>query len=115
MGFNFRKSIKLGPARINLSKSGVGYSVGAGGFRYTQRAGSKKKTEKKSGGFLGGLIGFILVVCLIKYLFEKYTTIVFSVLAVLIIAAIVVAAVFIARKVRGRKANQTIPDDPLKK
>ena len=45
MGWNFRKSIKVGPARINLSKSGVGYSVGAGGVRYTKRAGSNKKKQ----------------------------------------------------------------------
>lgn len=45
MGFNFRKSIKVGPARINLSKSGVGYSIGAGGLRYTKSP--KRKTSKK--------------------------------------------------------------------
>jgi len=33
MGFYLRKSIKLGGFRINLSKSGVGYSVGTKGFR----------------------------------------------------------------------------------
>ena len=33
MGWSFRKSVNLGPLRVNLSKSGVGYSVGAGGFR----------------------------------------------------------------------------------
>lgn len=49
MGWNFRKSIKVGPARINLSKSGVGYSVGADGVRYTKRAGSKKR--KQGDGF----------------------------------------------------------------
>lgn len=38
MGFRFRKSIKLGPARINLSKSGIGYSVGTKGFRVTKKA-----------------------------------------------------------------------------
>ena len=51
MGFSFRKSIKLGPARINLSKSGVGYSIGAGGVRYTkspQRKSVKKNTGKKT-------------------------------------------------------------------
>lgn len=50
MGLNFRKSIKLGPARINLSKSGVGYSIGAGGLRYTKspkRKTSKSKTAHK--------------------------------------------------------------------
>jgi hypothetical protein len=33
MGWSYRKSIGLGPFRINLSKSGIGYSVGGGGFR----------------------------------------------------------------------------------
>ncbi len=33
MGWSYRKSVGLGPFRINLSKSGIGYSVGAGGFR----------------------------------------------------------------------------------
>lgn len=49
MGFNFRKSIKIGPARVNLSKSGVGYSIGAGGIRYTSRANSKKNDHASSG------------------------------------------------------------------
>ena len=48
MGWSFRKSIKVGPARVNVSKSGVGYSVGAGGVRYTKRAGSKKKDKGNS-------------------------------------------------------------------
>jgi hypothetical protein len=33
MGFYYRKSIGLGPFRVNLSKTGVGYSVGGPGFR----------------------------------------------------------------------------------
>ena len=33
MGWSYRKSLNLGPFRINLSKSGVGYSVGGAGFR----------------------------------------------------------------------------------
>ncbi len=33
MGFYYRKSVNLGPFRVNLSKSGVGYSVGGPGFR----------------------------------------------------------------------------------
>lgn len=36
MGFRLRKSINLGGARINLSKSGVGYSFGAKGMRITK-------------------------------------------------------------------------------
>ncbi len=33
MGFYFRKSVKFGPVRLNLSKSGVGVSGGVKGFR----------------------------------------------------------------------------------
>ena len=33
MAWRFRKSIKLGPLRFNLSKSGVGTSIGVRGFR----------------------------------------------------------------------------------
>lgn len=38
MGMRFKKSIKAGPVRVNLSKSGVGYSVGWKGFRVTKKA-----------------------------------------------------------------------------
>ena len=33
MGFYYRKSLRYGPFRVNLSKSGIGYSVGGPGFR----------------------------------------------------------------------------------
>jgi hypothetical protein len=33
MGWSYRKSLGAGPFRINLSRSGVGYSIGARGFR----------------------------------------------------------------------------------
>lgn len=38
MAWSFRRSINLGPLRVNLSKSGVGYSVGTRGFRVGQDA-----------------------------------------------------------------------------
>lgn len=46
MGFRYRKSINLGGGfRINLSKSGVGYSWGTKGFRITKTAkGTVRKT-----------------------------------------------------------------------
>ena len=44
MGFHFKKSIKAGPVRVNLSKSGVGYSVGWKGFRVTQKANGGTRT-----------------------------------------------------------------------
>lgn len=33
MGWYLRKSLRLGPVRFNLSKSGIGTSVGVKGFR----------------------------------------------------------------------------------
>lgn len=87
MGFNFRKSFKLGPARINLSKSGVGYSVGAKGFRFTKRAGSKKKSDKNSGGFLANIMtltAFVVAVCLVI----SYWQWVIAILAILAIGAV---------------------------
>ncbi|GAA0115280.1 DUF4236 domain-containing protein [Clostridium senegalense] len=65
MGLNFRKSIKVGPCRVNLSKSGisastgvkgarvgvgkrgVSTSVGANGVYYRKTYGSKKKGSKQ--------------------------------------------------------------------
>lgn len=39
MGFRFRKSKKIGPFRLNMSKSGIGWSVGVPGLRYTKKSG----------------------------------------------------------------------------
>ena len=45
MGFRFRKSINLGHGvRVNLSKSGIGYSVGAPGLRITKTAKGRVRT-----------------------------------------------------------------------
>lgn len=45
MGFRFRKSINLGGGfKVNLSKSGVGYSWGTKGVRYTKTAKGKTRT-----------------------------------------------------------------------
>lgn len=45
MGFRYRKSKSFGPARINVSKSGLGYSIGTKWFRYTKTAnGRTRKT-----------------------------------------------------------------------
>ena len=39
MGFRFRKSKSFGPVRVNFSKSGISWSVGTKGVRYTKKAG----------------------------------------------------------------------------
>ena len=44
MGFRFHKSIKLGPLRINLSKSGIGYSVGTKGIRVAKTTKGRTRT-----------------------------------------------------------------------
>jgi len=44
MGYRFRKSINLGGGfRINLSKSGIGYSWGISGIRYTKLANGRER------------------------------------------------------------------------
>lgn len=46
MGVRFRKSIKLGGGfRVNLSKSGIGYSWGGKGYRVTKTAKGKTRTS----------------------------------------------------------------------
>lgn len=50
MGLRFRKSKNYGPFRINFSKSGVGFSIGGKGFRYTKMAnGRTRKTYSLPG------------------------------------------------------------------
>ncbi len=51
MGFRFRKSINLGGGfRINISKSGIGYSWGVKGYRITKTArGSVRRTSSIPG------------------------------------------------------------------
>jgi hypothetical protein len=44
MGWNFRRSLNLGPLRLNASKSGIGYSVGVRGFRVGKDAKGRKYT-----------------------------------------------------------------------
>lgn len=44
MGFRFRKSVNIGPFRVNASKSGLGWSVGVPGARYTKMANGRTRT-----------------------------------------------------------------------
>lgn len=43
MGFRYRRSVKIGGLRINFSKSGIGYSYGVKGLRYTKTAKGKER------------------------------------------------------------------------
>ena len=43
MGLRFRKSIKFGIFRVNLSKTGIGWSVGVPGARYTKMANGRTR------------------------------------------------------------------------
>jgi len=72
MGLRFRKSINLGGgARLNISKSGIGYSMGTKGFRATKTSrGSIRTTASIPGTGIsyvsersaGGLLGDVLTV-----------------------------------------------------
>ena len=45
MGFRFRKSINLGGGfKVNLSKSGIGYSWGTKGVRFSKTANGRNRT-----------------------------------------------------------------------
>lgn len=44
MGFRYRKSVKVGPFRATVSKSGVSYSAGVKGARITKRADGRVQT-----------------------------------------------------------------------
>lgn len=100
MGFNFRKSIKIGPARVNLSKSGVGYSVGAGGFRYTKS--HKKGKSKKKEGCFGSVCMFVLACTAIGLAINYIEVIVF----LLILIGIGLALFFGIKAYRTRQATQ---------
>ena len=79
MGWSFRKSFKAGPFRVNVGKSGVGYSVGGRGFRTGVRASGRRYTSmsvpgtglrytktarKGSSGCLVVVMGWVLLVLL---------------------------------------------------
>jgi tetratricopeptide (TPR) repeat protein len=50
MGFRMRKSIKVAPGvRLNVSKTGVGASVGAGGARYSAHSSGRRTMSARSG------------------------------------------------------------------
>ncbi|MEV4170671.1 MULTISPECIES: DUF4236 domain-containing protein [unclassified Nonomuraea] len=52
MGLSYRKSIKLGPFRLNLSRGGVGHSWGNRLFRVTRTAdGRRTLSVNLPGGF----------------------------------------------------------------
>ena len=42
MSWGIRRSVNFGPLRVNLSKSGIGYSVGTRGFRLGKDAKGRK-------------------------------------------------------------------------
>ena len=50
MGWSFRRSLNLGPLRLNASKSGIGYSVGVRGFRVGKDAKGRKYTASSIPG-----------------------------------------------------------------
>lgn len=101
MGFNFRKSFKLGPARVNLSKSGVGYSIGAGGVRFTKSA--RKKKSGDSGGCIGTLFkwfAYLGLFLLALYVVGNYWPWILG-------AVVLIAAVWIGIRIyRAKKAQQ---------
>jgi hypothetical protein len=44
MGFSYRKTVRIGPFRVNIGNRGVGYSVGGKGFRTGVSSGGRRYT-----------------------------------------------------------------------
>lgn len=78
MGFYYRKSVSLGPFRVNVSKSGVGVSAGTKGFRTGVSAKGRRyttfslpgtglgyRTEHKGQGCLVVLLGVLTLSALL--------------------------------------------------
>jgi hypothetical protein len=78
MGWSYRKSVNLGPFRLNLSKSGIGYSVGAKDFRVGVNSRGRRyesltvpgtglhyRSEGKSRAQGGGCMGMVLMMVLL--------------------------------------------------
>lgn len=120
MGFYFRKSFKAGPARINLSKSGVGWSVGTKGFRFGHRAGSGRSkssgaSAKESGIgffwkfllFIVTVIAIVFVVSLIIALIKEFWPWLVGAVAV-VVAAVVGWKIYQHRKSANTNAKDTI-------
>lgn len=54
MGFYFRKSVRVGPFRVNVSRGGVGLSLGAGGLRQSVSSRGRRYTTFGIPGTGGG-------------------------------------------------------------
>lgn len=78
MGFTYRKSVHIGPFRVSVGRSGVGYSVGGKGFRTGVSSNGKRystfslpgtgvgyRTERKGQGCLLVAAGLIAVTILL--------------------------------------------------
>lgn len=75
---NWYFSKKLGNARLNFSKSGIGYSIGVKGARLTKRANAKSNTSapsklEDSDGSLSK--GFTISLCVVMIIFVILLTI----------------------------------------
>lgn len=89
MGIFFRKSLSLGPVRVNFTKSGVGMSAGVRGFRagvnsrgksyiaggrhgiYFRHSLSDSEPETRNVEAGGGWLGMIVVLFLLGFLVAK--------------------------------------------
>lgn len=68
MGWYYRKSVNFGPFRVNLSKSGLGYSLGGRGFRVGVTARGRRYTSASIPGtgigYRSGSTGCLLMIAL---------------------------------------------------
>jgi hypothetical protein len=135
MGFYIRKSKKVGPFRFNLSKSGIGTSVGVRGFRvgtgprgnyvhagrngiyYRQQWGSANQRRSaqqsvnpvRTAALFG--VGFALGRLLfLPLLLIGIFLLIFAWKALLIWALVIAVVVFVVRRYKGRGASSPAGD-----
>ena len=83
MGIRFRKSINIGGLKLNISKSGIGYSFGKAGVRFTKTANGRsrqtysipksgisyvKETKKNENNIFSKLISSLIFIFVVAYL-----------------------------------------------
>jgi hypothetical protein len=122
MGLYIRKSFKAGPIRLNLSKSGLGASIGVkglrvgsgprgsyihagrGGLYYREKIGSSRKYPSTSQGttsslgIIGGLIALIFAILVIQWFVENPAVFVMAI----IVTGLIGGFLFYKKKSRSK-------------
>ena len=122
MGFYVRKSFRAGPIRLNLSKSGLGASIGVkglrigsgprgsyihagrGGLYYRQKLGNGNKYQSTSPditgvlGIIGAIIALVIAIFAIQWFVENPVVLMLAI----IVAGLIAGFIFYKKKARSK-------------